>query len=146
MKHKRGEGMDISEKMRLLGEKTQFNGETAAAAGRKGQPKAVESRRKKKAAKDIIETFLSMPLKTGKAADIDSIKNFMELKGKNITVEEAMHLQIVQRALKGDLRAVEMILALMGEKPAEKVQVAAEVNNPFKDLTTEELRELINSE
>ncbi len=135
--------MDISEKMRRLGEKTQFNGETAAEAGRKGQKKATESRRRKKAAKEIIETFLSMPLKGGKVADVENIKNFLELKGKNITVEEAMFLQVVQKALKGDLRAIEMMLALTGEKPAEKVQV--ENVNPMSELTTEELRKLIDS-
>lgn len=135
--------MTESEKMRKLGEKTQFNGETAAEAGRKGRAKAAENRKKKKAAKDIIETFLSMPLKGGKVADVESIKNFMQMKGKNITVEEAMHLKLVQKALNGDLKAMEMVLSLKGEKPAEKVQV--ENVNPMSELTTEELRNLIKS-
>lgn len=135
--------MTESEKMRKLGEKTQFNGETAAEAGRKGRAKAAENRKKKKAAKDIIETFLSMPLKGGKVADVESIKNFMQMKGKNITVEEAMHLKLVQKALNGDLKAMEMVLSLKGEKPAEQVQV--EHVNPMSELTTEELRNLIKS-
>lgn len=127
-----------------LGKATRFtSGAVAVENGRKGGIKAAEKRKEKKAARDIILTFLSMPLKGGKVADVENIKNFMELKGKNISVEEAMHLQLVQKALKGDLRALEMVLSLMGEKPAEKVQV--ESVNPMSELTTEELRALINS-
>ena len=126
------------------GEATRFtSGSRAVEAGRKGGIKAAEKRKEKKNAQEIIKTFLSMPLKGGKVADVDNIKNFLELKGKNITVEEAMFLQVVQKALKGDLRAIEMMLALTGEKPAEKVQV--ENVNPMSELTTEELRKLIDS-
>lgn len=97
--------------------------EQRAECGRRGGIKSGESKRRKKEAKSVIEAFLTMPLKKGKVADVETIKNFMELKGKNITVNEAMHLQLVQKALKGDLNAISMILALVGEKPADKVEV-----------------------
>lgn len=120
--------------------------EERAEAGRKGGIASGEAKRRKKEARAIIEVFLTMPLKKGKTADIEAIKNFMDIKGKNITVDEAMHLQLVQKALKGDLSAISMILGLCGEKPAEKVQMDANVTqNPLKDLTTEELRKLIEN-
>ena len=123
---------------------TQFkSGQNAVENGRKGGIASGETKRRKREAKEIIEIFLTMPLKKGKTADIDGIKNFMDMKGKNITVEEAIHLKIVQKALKGDLNAYDRALSLIGEKPAEKVQVDAKVENPMKDLTTEELRKLI---
>lgn len=118
--------------------------EERAEWGRKGGIASGEAKRRKKEARAIVEVFLTMPIKKGKLADIEGIKNFMELKGKNITVDEAMHLQLVQRALKGDLKAIEMVLNLCGEKPADKVQIDANVKNPMSDLTTEELRKLID--
>lgn len=97
--------------------------EQRAECGRRGGIASGEAKRRKKQAKNVMEVFLTMPLKKGKVADIEAIKNFMELKGKNITVEEAMHLQLMQKALKGDLNAINMVLALVGDKPADKVEV-----------------------
>lgn len=127
-----------------LNEFERMTPEERAEMGRKGGIASGEARRRKREAKNIVEVFLTMPIKKGKLADIEGIKNFMELKGKNITVDEAMHLQLVQRALKGDLKAIEMVLNLCGEKPAEKVQIDANVKNPLADLTVEELRKLAN--
>lgn len=125
---------------------SQMTPEERAECGRRGGIASGEAKRRKKEAKAIIEVFLTMPLKKGKVADIEAIKNFMDIKGKNITVDEAMHLQLVQKALKGDLSAISMILGLCGEKPAEKVQMDAKVTqNPLQDLTTEELRKLIEN-
>lgn len=118
------------------------NREEAKKNGRKGGVASGEARRRKRDAKEIIEIFLSMNINNGKKADIEGIKNFMDIQGKNITVEEAMHLKMVQKALKGDLNAYNMALSIIGDKPAEKVKVEANVN-PMSDLTTEELRKLI---
>lgn len=126
-----------------LGEFAKMTPEQRAEMGRKGGIASGEAKRRKKEARAIIEVFLTMPVKKGKLADIESIRNLMELKGKNITVDEAMHLQLVQRALKGDLKAIEMVLDLCGEKPSEKIDVNANIKNPMADLTTDELRKLI---
>ena len=124
-------------------EKTQFkSGSQAVEAGRKGGIASGESKRRKREAKEIMEILLSMQIKGGKGSDIEGIKNFMDMQGKNITVEEAMHLKVVQKALKGDLNAYDRALAIVGDKPAEKVKVEANVN-PMSELTTEELRKLI---
>ena len=117
--------------------------EEAAKNGRKGGIASGEARRRKREAKEIMEIFLSMQIKDGKGSDIEGIRNFMDMPGKNITVEEAMHLKVVQKALKGDLNAYDRALAIVGEKPAEKVKVDANVN-PMSELTTEELRKLIS--
>ena len=68
----------------------------------------------------------------------------MALNGKNITVDQALHLQLVRKTLKGDLNAYQTILALIGEKPSDKVDV--KVENPYKGLTTEELKKLAEPE
>ena len=85
-----------------------------------------------------------MPLKKRKTADISDIQSYEQLKGKNITVNEAIQLKQIQRALNGDLSSATYIRDTIGEKPTEKVE--AKVNDPFADLTTDELRKLIENE
>ena len=121
-----------------------FTPEERKANSSNGGIKSGKVRREKKRAKEILDIFLSMPLKKRKEAEIEDIKAFEELKGKNISVNEAIQLKQVQRALNGDLASATYIRDTIGDKPVEKVQ--AEVNNPFKDLTTEELRKLANSD
>ena len=67
--------------------------------GRKGGIKQAENKRKRREMKLVIEAFAAMPMKKGKVADIDQIKNFMEMKGKNITGIEALGLQLFQKAI-----------------------------------------------
>lgn len=55
--------------------------------GRKGGLASVKARREKKAMKDNLASLLSMSLKSGKIADVDTIKNFAALNGKNVTVQ-----------------------------------------------------------
>ena len=58
--------------------------------GRKGGIASGESKRKKKALRERLEILLDMPMKSGREADLEAIKNFAELKGKNITVQDAL--------------------------------------------------------
>lgn len=111
----------------------------------KGGIKSAKVKREKKRAREILDIFLSMPLKKRKEAEIEEIKAFEQLKGKNITVNEAIQLKQVQKALNGDLASATYIRDTVGDKPSDNVNVNAEVKNPLKDLTTEELRKLINS-
>jgi hypothetical protein len=112
----------------------------------KGGKASVKARREKKLMKQTLETLLQMTLNGKEAADLDEIKSLDDLKGKNITVSEAMMLVQVKHALSGDLAAASFIRDMVGEKPAEKLSVSAQVNNPFADLTTEELRKLVDSD
>lgn len=120
----------------------QMTPEERAECGRKGGIKSGEAKRKKKQFKETLECFLDMPLKKGKRTDIEEVQNFAGLKGKNITVQEAMGIALMQRALQGDKAAIELVIAITGEKPAEKVEMSGTINNPFADLTTEQLERL----
>lgn len=102
-----------------------------------------KARREKKAMKDTLSALLSMPLKSGKATDIETIKNLASVKGKNITVQEAIMLAQIQKAMKGDTRAAEFIRDSSGNKLKEGIEISGEVNNPFADLSTEDLKKLI---
>ena len=116
--------------------------EQRAENGRKGAKKANENRRKRKEMRETLDILLNMPMKKGKVYTAEDIKCFADLKGKNITIDQAMMICLVQKALKGDLNAISMIRDTVGEKPAEKVE-ATVTKNPFDELTADELRELI---
>ena len=119
--------------------------EQRAENGRKGALKAIETKRKRKAMKETLEVLLDMPMKRGKVYTAEEIKSFADLKGKNITTDQAMSVCLIQKALKGDLSAIAMVRDTIGEKPVENVKVDANVTkNPFDELTADELRKLID--
>ena len=109
----------------------------------KGGRKSGETRRRKKTMRENLEILLSMPLKPGKGADIDSAENMKDFSKENVTVEQAMLMSQIQKALKGDIYAFESIRDLVGEKVAKtEVNASVKSDNPFEGLTTEELRKL----
>ena len=117
--------------------------EQRAECGRKGGIAKREVVRKRKEMKETLDILLSMPMKkNGKVYSAEELKSFADLKGKNITIDQAMMVCLVQKALKGDLSAITMIRDTIGEKPAEKVE-ATVTKNPFDELTADELRKLI---
>lgn len=69
-------------------------------AGKKGGVKSGKTRAAKKQMKDALETILSMSLHKGAVVNIDKIKNIADIKGKNITVQDAVLIAQVQKALK----------------------------------------------
>lgn len=85
--------------------------------------KSGQVRRERRDFRKTVETLLSMPTKGGKLSDLESIKNFMDLKGKNVTVQQAIAIKLIQDALKGDKKAFELVVAMIGEKPSEKLEI-----------------------
>ena len=118
--------------------------EQRAECGRKGAEVTKRKVRERKAMKETLEILLNMPMKKGKVYTAEEIKSFADLKGKNITIDQAMSVCLIQKALKGDLSAIAMVRDTIGEKPVENVKVDANVTkNPFDELTADELRKLI---
>ena len=119
--------------------------EQRAEYGRKGAEKANETKRKRKEMRETLDILLNMPLKKGKQYSAEDVKCFADLKGKNITIDQAMSVCLIQKALKGDLSAIAMVRDTIGEKPVENVKVDANVTkNPFDELSADELRKLID--
>lgn len=114
--------------------------------GRKGGIASGKARRERKAMKDTLASLLSMPLNSGKTADVDEIKHFAALQDQNITVQEAIMLAQIQLAIAGDTKAAEYVRDTSGNKLKDGVVLSGSINNPFADLTTEELKKLIESE
>ena len=97
--------------------------EQRAEYGRKGAEKANETKRKRKEMRETLDILLNMPLKKGKVYSAEEIKSFADLKGKNITIDQAMMVCLVQKALKGDLNAITMVRDTVGEKPTDKMEI-----------------------
>ena len=97
--------------------------EQRAEIDRKGGEKSQENRRKRKEMKETLDILLNMPMKKGKVYTAEDIKSFADLKGKNITIDQALMVCLIQKALRGDLNAISMVRDTVGEKPTEKVEV-----------------------
>lgn len=88
--------------------------EEARERGSKGGIASGKARRKRKAIKETLDALLSMNLKNDEAANLDEIQSIASLKGKNITVQEAMVFAQIQKALKGDTRAAMLLFEMLG--------------------------------
>ena len=124
------------------GTATRFKkGTDAENFGRKGGKASGESRRKKKAMKEALTELLSMPIKDGALCDIEQINSLEALKGANITAQEKILLEVIFKALNGDVRAAEFIRDATGQKP--KAQMKIERGIPVLDITTEDIKNML---
>lgn len=107
-----------------------------------GAEKSKEAKRKKKEFRETLQVLLSLAVKKGRLADVEDVKCFADLKGKNVTVDQALMITLINKALHGDLNAITTVRDTIGEKPVEKIDATVK-KNPFDELTADELRELI---
>lgn len=101
--------------------------EEAREFGRRGGIASAKKRRERKAMKETLEELLSMPLKNGASADIGKVRNIAAMKGKNITMQEAIMLSMLQKAAKGDVRAAEFVRDTAGQRPTDKMDMNVEL-------------------
>ena len=81
---------------------------------KKGGKASAEARRRKRDLRLALEALLESDVKK------------KDLKGneKNMTVAEAISMEQVRKALKGDSKAYEVVRDSAGQKPVDKIQVA----------------------
>lgn len=90
--------------------------EVVSEYGKKGCVKSAEVRRNKRRMRESLKVLLKMPLKgRGNEVDIEDIKAFAQLNGKNVTVQDAILIAQIQKAMRGDTKAMEFIRDLSGE-------------------------------
>lgn len=81
----------------------------AREIGRIGGRASVASRRTKKAMQEAWEAIRVIPIKAGDIVDLDEIQSIAQLKGANITIEQAAVLAIAKKAMRGDVQAFEVL-------------------------------------
>ena len=82
------------------------------------------ARRKKKSMQELAKIILNMSMQNGEIHSVENIQSIAEVKGKNLTVDQAILLKQVEKALKGDLQSATFIRDTSGQKPVEKVETS----------------------
>ena len=95
---------------------------------RKGGINSGKTRSIKAKEKAEWEELLSLPMKSGK---VDKIKSLADAKGANLTVSKAMKAKIVSEVLKGNLRAYELLLRVIGMDEPEPQEPSQGQANSF---------------
>ena len=88
-----------------------------------GAQKRKELNEKRRAIKDDLDVLLKLTLKKGDLATVDDVLSLEEAQNQNVTVQQAINIAMVQRALLGDVQAVQYIRDTVGEKPSDKVEL-----------------------
>lgn len=70
------------------------------------------------------EAIRVIPIKAGDIVDLDEIQSIAQLKGANITIEQAAVLAIAKKAMRGDVHAFE-VLSKMTESRQRTSDLAA---------------------
>lgn len=102
-------------------QKGQLSKEEARARGSAGGKKSGEVRRQRKQFKESLEMLLQMrvPEKTAK-----NLKTLLpKLKDKDLNCQNAILAGLMKAAMNGNVKAVELIRDIIGEKPVEKVEI-----------------------
>ena len=89
----------------------------------KSAQKRKENTAKRKSMREDLDILLKLTLKKGDMVGADEIMSLAEAEGKNISVQTAMDIAMVQRAMLGDVQAYLAIRDTVGEKPTDKVQM-----------------------
>ena len=96
----------------------------ARKIGSKGGVASGEARKRKKTFQELIKWALCLPLQTG---DADEIESMADVEGKNMTAEQAIVIAQVMKAMGGDTRSAEWIVANM----PKETMVDTSVNDAF---------------
>lgn len=89
---------------------------------KKGQQRSAEVRRRKRDIRLALEALLE--------------KDITDKHGNTMSTAEAIAIKQIEKALKGDTKAFEVVRDSAGQKPVEKVSVGAsdEAKNELKEL------------
>ena len=104
--------------------------EEAKKNGSKGGIASGKARRERKMMREDAQMFLEMPLNAGQLEDVEYLA---EVKGKNITVQQAILLAMIKKAMKGDVRASEYVRDTAGQQIAN-ININADENSKFADI------------
>jgi hypothetical protein len=128
---------------------TQFKaGQEQVEIARKGGKASAAKRREKKTMEQSLQILLNLAVSDSTLTDPEDNDTFNKVKGKNLTVQDKILVEVIKKALKGDLKAIEFLRDTSGQKPVDKKNVKQDVNvhNPFSELSADELRKLIDDE
>ena len=89
---------------------------------RKGAKAKNKKEKARRAMKETLETILAMPLYPGEKQNLKQTGSLANVKGKNITVGQAIMIAQVQNALSGDAKSAQFIRDTMGLNPTDMLR------------------------
>ena len=122
-----------------IGKSTQFtSGEKAARNGQKGGLAKAQAKREQQTAQQVARAIL------------DEILHAKD--GSEVTIRYAMLRKAAEKAYKGDLKAIDTLIKISGEMPAERKEITGKDGAPLVsteynlgDLTEAQLLDLADS-
>ena len=92
--------------------------------GQKGGIASGKVRREKRSMQELARLILNLSMKNGEVHSVEDIQSLADIQGKNITVDQAILLKQVEKAIKGDLQSATFIRDTSGQKPIERTEVS----------------------
>lgn len=107
----------------------------ARKIGRKGGIASGKARRQRRTLQQIAKAILSLPMEPGDVVDIDpEIHSMASLEGVNLDLGTAALLAAARKAVEGDLASLRLLIDTAGERPAERVEVSADIAQAEAEL------------
>lgn len=72
----------------------------------------------RKAWADEMREIMTMPLANKRISEIEDIASMRDVKGKNVTVQSVILVALTQKAMKGDVKAIDLIMRILEQDPA----------------------------
>ncbi len=94
----------------------------ASEYGRRGGIASGEARRRKRDMKETMDIIMALPLDDKKAVELANLKSFKNVFKSNPDVQTAMLAALAKRAMSGNVLACELVMNILGENPALKVE------------------------
>ena len=104
----------------MMGKNRNLSTEEARRIGSKGGKASGEARRRERTLKETLEKLLSLPIRDEQTKDFIRALGFNDEELDNKT---AINVAMYQEALKGNVKAYELIRDTMGEKPTDKLSI-----------------------
>ena len=117
--------MAIEQNLKRGNPATQF---TCGRVAVENQKKSVESRNRKKRDREEWDELFSLPMKDG---DLDELTSITGIKGANLTLSKQLKAVLVREALKGNLKAYELLMRYAGMEEPEPQEAPQEQTNGF---------------
>lgn len=109
--------------------------EQRKAAASKAGKAAAKKRRERKEMQEIAKIVLRMPFE-GEESELDDLEgmSFEDYPDRRLTVSEISVLRVAKKAMRGDIQAIQFLRDTAGEKPAEQVEVSANIGEACEEI------------
>lgn len=115
--------------------------EEARERGRRGGQARVRRAKERRAAAEVLDELLRMPLKDEEIVDLKKVRSIASMKDTNLTAWDVIMAMQVKKAMKGDTKAVELLMSLLGDGGSKTVSpldsLAKSIEKALKDEGTD---------